>query len=110
MIDFDGRRFRAVGHGDEAPVALYRQDGDLLWADFAGGHVRRGSLSGRRLPDDTLTFTYTMVLTTDEVIAGRCTSVPTVGDDGRITLHETWERYGPHADAGVSELEEVAHA
>jgi peptide/nickel transport system substrate-binding protein len=107
VIDYDGRLFRAVGHGPDAPVALYRQDGDLLWAEFAGGDVRRGSLSGLRSANGTLEFAYTMVLTAGEVISGHCRSTPEVLADGRIRLHERWERFGPHANHGVSELEEV---
>jgi hypothetical protein len=106
-IDYDGRRFRAVGHGAEAAVATYRQRDDLLWADFAGGAVRRGALSGRCAADGTLEFAYSMVLDTGEVIAGRCVSTPERLDDGRLRLHERWERYGPHAAAGTSQIEEV---
>lgn len=109
MINYDGRRFRPVGHGAdaEAPVATYRQSGDLLWAEFAGGDIRRGSLTGLCAADGTLEFAYTMVLASGEVIAGRCTSSPELLADGRIRLHEKWERYGPHAARGVSELDEV---
>ena len=36
MIDNDGRQFRSIARPDiDAPVALYRQDGDSLWAEFA---------------------------------------------------------------------------
>jgi hypothetical protein len=49
-----------------------------------------------------------MVLDTNEVISGRCRSVPHILDDGRVRLHETWERYGPHAATGESLLEEIA--
>lgn len=107
MIDYDGRRFRAVGHGEDAPTATYRQSGDLLWAEFSGGHARRGSLTGLCAADGTLDFAYTMVLDGGEVISGRCTSTPEVLDDGRILLHEQWERYGAHASSGVSQIEEV---
>jgi hypothetical protein len=101
MIDYDGRRF---GSGDS--VALYRQRGDLVWADFSGGEIRRGSLTGVCRPDDTLEFTYTMVLDDGTVLAGRCVSTPELLPDGRVRLHERWERYGPHASTGVSVIEE----
>lgn len=109
MIDYDGRRFRSTEHepGADAPIAWYRQSGDLLWADFAGGAVRRGSLSGRCAADGTLEFTYTMVMVDGAIIAGRCWSTPELLEDGRIRLHEKWERYGTHAAGGVSELEEI---
>src|SRR5262249_7978021 len=107
---YGGRRFRAAGHGEQAPVATYRQRGDLVWADFAGGAVRRGSLTGLCRPDGAVEFTYTMVLADGSVLAGHCRSIPEVLPDGRIRLHEQWERYGPHAAAGTSELEEIPPA
>jgi hypothetical protein len=107
MIDYDGRQFRDTGHGPDGPAAEYRQSGDLLWAEFAGGAVRRGSLTGRCHSDDSIEFTYTMVLTDGSILAGHCESTPEVLPDGRVRLHERWERYGPHAASGTSELEEL---
>jgi hypothetical protein len=107
MINYEGRRFRTAGHGPEASVTTYHHDGDLLWADFAGDGVRRGALSGRCADDGVLEFAYSMVLTDGRIIAGRCRSTPEVLSDGRVRLHEEWERYAPHAATGVAELEEV---
>jgi len=110
VINYDGRRFRAAeaGPDGQAPVALYRQEGDLVWAEFAGGEVRRGSLAGTCAADGTIDFAYCMVRDDGRVISGRSLSTPQVLADGRIRLHETWERYGQHADRGTSYLEEVA--
>jgi len=107
MIDYNGRRFRKLAAGDDVPAAQYHQDGDLVWAEFAGGDVRRGSLAGVCAPDGTLDFAYCMVLTGGEVISGRSVNTPELLADGRIRMHEKWERYGPHASTGVSYLEEV---
>ena len=91
----------------DAPTATYRQEGDLVWAEFAGGDVHRGSLTGVRDTEDRVEFAYTMVLATGEIIAGRSVNTPQVLPDGRIRFHEDWERFGPHADRGVSYIEEV---
>lgn len=108
MIAYDGRQFRGAldppGTGAEA---VYRQDGDLIWADFHGGQIRRGSLNGRSAPDGTIEFGYTMVRRDGEVISGRSVNRPELLADGRVRLHETWERYGPHAELGTSMLEEI---
>lgn len=106
MINYDGRRFRKVGGGD-GTVARYRQDGDLVWADFAGGQVRRGTITGICGPDGTLRLAYTMVLASGEVISGHTVNTPAQGTGGRLVLHEKWERYGKHAATGISHLEEV---
>jgi hypothetical protein len=107
MIDYDRRRFRPVEEKESGRVAVYRQEGDLLWGEFAGGHALRGTLVGTRSDDDSLDFAYGMVLDDGEVVSGRCHSVPEVLADGRIRLRERWERYGPHGDRGVSLLEEI---
>ena len=111
-LNYDGRRFSPSDGvaGESSRVAVYRQDGDLLWADFSGGQVRRGSLTGTCAPDGTLDFAYCMVFEGDEIVSGRCHSTPTVLEDGRIRLHEEWERYGAGGGRGVSSIEEVPPA
>jgi hypothetical protein len=107
MVSYDGRTFRPHGEGAYVPRARYHQDGDLVWGEFAGGHVRCGSLAGTCSPDGTLDFAYCMVYDTGEIVSGRCRSTPQLLDDGRIRLTEEWQRYAP-PDRGVSYLEEVA--
>jgi hypothetical protein len=106
MIDYDGRRFRKPGD-TYGTVATYHQQGDVVWADFSGGEVRRGSIAGIRQSDGTLRLGYTMVLTSGEVICGHSLNTPIATSDGLLRLREDWERYGPHAGTGVSYLEEV---
>jgi hypothetical protein len=104
-IDYDGRRFRALGGGD-GTFAEYRQHGDLVWAEFAGGHIRRGTVTGTCDPDGVLRLAYTMVMASGEVIAGHSTNTPQ-RHGGTLVLREVWERYGEHAATGVSYLEEI---
>jgi hypothetical protein len=107
-IRYDNRTFTvADADGRDVPMARYHQDGDVVWAEFAGGKVRRGSLAGTCAPDGVLRLAYCMVLEGGDVISGRCVSTPTVLADGRIRLAEQWERYGPHGTTGLSYLEEV---
>jgi hypothetical protein len=110
VVNYEGKYFRKVGtDGGEAdtPLAQYHQDGDLVWAQFSGGDVRRGALSGTCSSEGVIRFAYSMVLTEGDIISGVSTNTPQILDDGRIRLHEQWERYGEHADTGVSYLEEV---
>ncbi|WP_367129125.1 FAD-binding oxidoreductase [Saccharothrix sp. HUAS TT1] len=106
MINYDGKLFRKAGGGD-GTVARYHQDGDLVWANFTGGKVRRGTVTGVCSPDGTLRLAYTMVLGTGEVISGQTVNVPQERPDGQLVLREEWERFGDHAASGVSYLEEV---
>lgn len=106
MISYDGRRFQKAG-GSDGTIARYHQDGDLIWADFAGGKVRRGTVNGTCSPDGTLRLAYTMVLHTGDIISGSTVTVPQWQPGGRLVLREEWQRYGEHATSGVSYLEEV---
>jgi hypothetical protein len=108
-MNYDNRRFRPVGGraGEEARVAVYHQQGDLLWGEFTGGHARRGVLTGTAASDGRLEFGYCMVLDTGEVITGHCRSTPEILADGRIRLHEQWERFGAQASIGTSFIEEI---
>lgn len=112
-IDYDGRAFRPVGNdpaGESGRRATYHQNGTLLHGEFAGGDCVAGRLLGNTCPDGTLLFCY-MALTTDGVlVSGLCRSVPTLLEDGRVHLTETWQRYLPEPDSGQSELMEVLPA
>lgn len=109
-IDYDGRRFRsgdALADGRSA-LATYHQSGDVLWGEFAGGHAKRGALSGSCAEDGSLEFSYCMVLENGDLVSGLCRSTPEVLADGRIRLREDWQRFAPQAGRGISYLEEVA--
>ncbi|MBB5851208.1 hypothetical protein ACFQ05_37935 [Amycolatopsis umgeniensis] len=93
---------------DADAIAEYRQEGDVVWAEFAGGEVRRGSITGTRRENGALHLGYTLVLATGEVICGHTVNTPEVAEDGHLRLREVWERYGPHAATGVSYLDEVS--
>jgi hypothetical protein len=111
VTDYDGRRFSPMASTPgEHPVAHYHQQADLVWGEFTGGDVRRGSLAGTSTPDGELRFAYCMVLAGGDIVTGRCRSIRETLADGRIRLVEHWERFGTDADSGVSYLEELPDA
>jgi hypothetical protein len=106
VFSYDGRRFRP--EGEAGPVLIYRQDGNLLWAEIpAGRGVRRGSLTGLCAADGAFDYAYCMVLDDGAVVAGRCHGTPIRRRGGGIRIREEWERFAPEAATGVSYLEEV---
>jgi hypothetical protein len=112
MLNYNDRMFHSTAAETTAAdgtgvVGHYRQDGDVIWGEFTGGRVARGSLAGTCGADGVIHFAYCQVLTDSSVMAGLCTSIPTVLTDGRIRLEEHWERFAPHAGSGISILEEA---
>ena len=110
-IDYDGRVFRSTAAetslGADTPVGHYHQAGDLVWAEFAGGAVRAGRLTGVCDRDGTIRFVYGQVLTDNRMVAGECVSTPEILADGRIRLREQWRRFDAAESRGVSFIEEV---
>jgi hypothetical protein len=120
-INYDGRCFCPVqarlATGSSPPAAAtaddgtntglgrYHQDGDLIWARFAGSGVRSGWLVGTCRPDGLIDAAYCMVTSDGEAIAGRCQSAPTLLADGRVRLTEHWRRLD--GSTGTSVLEEI---
>ena len=102
-VRYEGRRM--VSEADGTAVGHYHQDGELVWAEFAGGPVRSGRLVGTCDSHGNLDAAYCQVLFTGEVIAGRVTSAPTTLPDGRLRLTESWRRHD--GSTGVSAIEEM---
>lgn len=109
-VRIDGRRFAGVtnsaeGEVDSSTIFNYHQEGETVWADYAGGSVRKGFLVGTR-SDDTLAFRYSHLNVTGETASGKCTSKIEVLADGRARFHESWA-WESRPGTGTSVVEEA---
>lgn len=109
----DGRRFAdETGHheGDVSgdTVFLYREADGEIWAEYAGGEIRRGSLIGRR-SGDRLDFRYVHLTVAGATASGRCRTTIAVLPDGRLRLDETWA-WESQSGEGTSTLAELTLA
>jgi hypothetical protein len=106
----DGKVFADVTEdraGDVGAETLfeYHQEGDLVWARYAGGAVRLGYLVGTR-DGDALDFRYAHVSVHGETAAGICRSRLSMDDDGAILSRESWT-WESRPGRGTSLLREV---
>jgi hypothetical protein len=113
MTSLDGRRFRPPddvtgGDVDHETEFAFHQDEDMVWAEYAGGRVRKGFLVGRS-DGAYLEFRYTQLLTDGSTANGWSRDRIEVRDDGTIRLHEAW-RWESRSGAGSSTLDEVPSA
>ncbi|MGC5286398.1 hypothetical protein [Micromonospora sp. DT231] len=109
-ISLDGRRFRAVadvvaGEVGTQTVFTYHERTGEVWAEYAGGSIRRGHLVGTRA-GDRLDFRYVQLNADGQTSSGHCVSDVSVLPDGRVRLHETWS-WESRPGSGSSVVEEV---
>lgn len=108
---YDNKRFRSVINTDNGEVGAetvfyYRQDGNIVWADYAGGSIVKGFLLATVQPDGSLDMRYQHVNQTGDLMTGRCHSTPELLADGRLRLHERWQWTSGDLSSGESIVEE----
>lgn len=111
-ICYDGRRCipkmnSENGEVSEQTTFTYHQNGKLLWADYSGGDILRGSLIGTVSINGELDFVYHHMNQDMQVKTGKCHSVPTVLENGKMELSEQWEWTSGECSKGESLLMEV---
>lgn len=112
MINYNNRQFVSVENTDAGEVSSstyfhYKQEGNILYADYAGGVIVKGKLIGIVNEDDTLEFRYNHVNTANEIRGGKCKSTPKLTPDGKIELHEKWQWLDKEQVKGESLIREV---
>lgn len=111
-INYDNRRFTpqnntANGEVNSSTVFHYHQQETVVWATYAGGSVRFGTLIANVLDDDSLDMRYSHVNANGDLMTGKCRSIPELLSDGRLRLHETWTWTSGDNSSGSSIVEEV---
>ena len=95
-IDLDNKIFQAKSNSENGEVSKatkfhYHQDGIIIWAEYQGGSILKGSLIGKIIEDKYLEFVYHHINDQEELLTGKCKSYPEILDDGKILLKEFWQ-------------------
>jgi hypothetical protein len=113
MINYNNRKFRAVqnsssGEVNSETVFHYHQEGDLVWGEYSGGEIVRGSLIAKCDARGNLDMRYQHLNRRGELMTGECRSTPGILPDGRLWLHEKWQWTCGDRSKGESIIEEAA--
>lgn len=112
-MSYNGKTFRSVSNTANGDVGAettfhYHQDGNIVWAEYAGGSVVRGSLIATVDPaDESLDMRYQHVNAAGEIMTGKCRATPERLGDGRVRMREEWEWTSGDCSRGSSVVEEV---
>ena len=111
-ISYDNRRFRSTANSENGEVGeettfQYHQAGDVVWAEYSGGSILRGTIIALVLDDGSLDMRYQHINANGGLMTGRCASTPEQLPDGRLRLHETWQWTSGDLSSGESIIEEM---
>ncbi|BAK43446.1 hypothetical protein [Eggerthella sp. YY7918] len=112
FFNYDNRVFvssknTSNGEVDGRTHFVYHQEDAVVWAEYEGGEIVRGSLLGTADEKGNLHFCYHHINTSGTVRAGECKSTPHVLSDGRLQMHESWHWLNGDCSSGTSIIEEA---
>ena len=111
MINYDGKYFRPVSNTENGETSgdtlfKYRQEGNILTAEYAGGKIKYGHLIGLVDENGNIDMRYHQINDNGAIMTGLCKSTPEFMTNGKIRLHETWEWTSGDKSKGQSIIEE----
>ncbi len=111
-MNYHGKIFRPVDNTENGEVSgetvfYYKQTGNIVTAEYAGGSIIAGHLIAIADEDGCLDMRYHQVNEKGELHTGICRSIPEILPDGRLRLRETWRWTSGDGSQGTSVVEEV---
>ena len=112
MINYNNKEFRSIqnsatGEVSDETVFRYRQEGNIVTAEYEGGEIIFGTLIATVDNHGVLDMRYQHLNQASELMTGKCVSTPELLGDGRIRLHEKWQWTCGNEAKGESVAEEV---
>ncbi|WP_299436422.1 n-acetylglutamate synthase [uncultured Aquimarina sp.] len=109
-INLNNKKFKALDNSSNGDVTAdtifhYRQEGDKIWASYAGGNIELGTLIGK-LNDNKIILIYQQLNLKGEFLTGVCNTEITIKNE-KIQLNEKWQWTCKDYSKGDSLLEEI---
>lgn len=110
-IDYNNRIFVSVSNTENGEVSsltkfYYRQNGNIVWAEYHGGEIKKGFLIGCSDELGNLNFTYQHLNNEGILRTGQCLSTPEIQANGKICLSEQWQWTNGDQSRGQSIIKE----
>lgn len=106
-FNFDNKLFSLVENSEKGKVNSetifkYKQEGNLVTADYYGGSIKYGKIIAT-LKNDKLDMLYQCITTENELKAGKAIAVISLTKDNKIKLKLNWKWLGENNESGISE-------
>jgi len=112
MINYNNKHFRPVSNTENGETSAetifkYKQTGNILTSEYAGGKIICGHLIGLVGENGHIDMRYHQVNDKGEMMTGICNSKPEQLPNGKIRLYETWRWTSGDLSEGQSIIEEL---
>ncbi len=112
MISYHNKKFRSVSNPKNGEISSetifhYQQNGNVVYAEYAGGKIVLGHLIALVDLNGCLDMHYHQINDKGELMTGKCFSTPEVLLDGRIRLYEKWGWTSGDKSEGELIIEEI---
>ncbi|MBS7252491.1 hypothetical protein [Flavobacterium branchiicola] len=110
-FDFNNKRFALIQNTDNGQVNTetifnYKQEENLVTADYFGGTVKYGKIIAE-LKDDQLNMLYQCLTTDNQLKAGKAVAQITLTENSKIKLALNWQWLTNGNEKGQSEYIEI---
>lgn len=110
-FNFNNKRFALIQNSDSGQVNSetvfeYKQEGNLVTADYFGGTIRYGKIIAA-FKDDELNMLYQCLTTDNELKAGKAIAKISLTDSGKTKMNLNWEWLTNGNEKGTSEYIEI---
>lgn len=110
-LDFNNKKFALVQNSDNGQVNTetvfhYKQDDNLVTADYFGGTIKYGKIIAE-LKENELNMLYQCLTTDNQLKAGKALAQITVTENDKIKLSLNWEWLTNGNEQGKSEYIEI---
>ncbi|MDQ6529924.1 n-acetylglutamate synthase [Flavobacterium sp. LHD-85] len=111
MINYNNKIFKPISNSENGETSnetafLYKQEENILSAEYSGGKIIKGHLIGLVDNNGNIDMRYHQVNEKGELMTGICHSKPEILENGKIRLHETWQWTSGDQSKGNSVIEE----
>lgn len=110
-MNYNDKLFRPIRNSENGETSNetlfhYKQVGNILTSEYAGGKIIYGHLIGLVDSSGNIEMRYHQVNDKGELMTGICRSIPELMENGKIRLHEQWEWTSGDKSKGTSIIEE----
>ena len=106
-INFHGKTFALLANSENGEVStetlfLYKQDGELVTADYSGGTIRHGKLIAKQNENGDLEMVYNCLINDGELKSGKAHAKVSINSNEKVQLDLDWEWLDGDRTTGTS--------